>query len=238
MIADRTVVALTLRGLVAGRRGLALALVAALPVLAAVAAGFGEVDPELAWARQVQRLIIPVVVAFIAVVISAGSVSDQRDDGTILYLASTPLPRVRLAGSLIVASWLAAMAIVVPSIVVAAGIALRGAIEVSAVLWPLAGAALAALAYSALGVWAAMVLRHPVVAGVLYILLWEGTFANWTDSAEQLSIAAYARALAVEGVERVNAPEVAVPVAAIALAGVAVAGLVAAGRRLTRTELP
>lgn len=238
MIADRTVVGLTLRGLVAGRRGIALALVAALPVLAAVAASLGEVDPELAWARQVQRLIIPVVVAFIAVVISSGSVSDQRDDGTILYLASTPMPRIRLAGSLIVASWLAAMAIMVPSILLAATIALRGAIDAPAVLWPLTGAALAALAYSALGVWAAMVLRHPVVAGVLYILLWEGTFANWTDSAEQFSVAAYARALAVEGVERVNAPEVSVPLAVVALAAVAGAALVAAGRRLTRTELP
>lgn len=238
MIADRTVVGLTLRGLVAGRRGLALAAVAALPIVAAIAAGLGEVDPELAWARQVQRLTIPVVVAFIAVVISAGSVSDQRDDGTILYLASTPLPRIRLAGSLVVASWLAAMAIMVPSIVIAGAIALRGDISAPAILWPLLGAGLAALAYSALGVWAAMVLRHPVVAGVLYILLWEGTFANWTDSAEQFSIAAYARALAVEGVERVNAPEVAAPIAVLVLAGAAAAALVAAGRRLTRTELP
>ncbi len=54
--------------------------------------------------------------------------------------------------------------------------------------------------------------------GVLYILLWEGSIATFAASADRLSIAAYGRVLAVEGVIDVNAPEISAPVAVIVLA--------------------
>lgn len=238
MIVDRTVVMLTLRGLLVGRRALALALVAALPVIAAIAGGTGDVEPLLAWARQVQGLILPVVVAFISVVISAGALSDLREDGTILYLVSTPLRRVTLAASLTTAAWLAALVIVVPSVLLAGPIALGGDLTLAAIAWPLLAALLASLAYCALGVWAAMLLRHPVVVGALYILLWEGTFATWTDTAEYFSIGAYARAVAVEGVTRVNAPDIRAGVALIVLLAIGAVATAAAARRLARAELP
>ena len=40
---------------------------------------------------MLQRLVIPTITAFIAVVIGASAIGDEREDGTILYLASTPL---------------------------------------------------------------------------------------------------------------------------------------------------
>jgi ABC-2 type transport system permease protein len=235
---DRTVVSLMLRGVLTGRRTVVLAILAVLPVLAAVATTMGEVEPETAWARLVQRLLIPVIVAFVAVVIAAGTVADQRDDGTILYLVATPLRRSTLASCAVLASWVAAMAIIVPSVLLSGVIALGGAVSASQLLWPLAGAALAALAYCAAGVLAAMLVRQPVVVAVLYILLWEGTVATWTPSAEQLSIAAYGRAIAVRGIEPVNAPDVGALAGGIVLIAGTLAATVVAARRLTRTELP
>ena len=83
---------LTLRSLVDGRRILALAGLAVVPVIAAlVFAAAGDIDPRIFWARLVQRLVIPTVTAFVAVVIAAGAIGDDREDGTILYLAATPL---------------------------------------------------------------------------------------------------------------------------------------------------
>ena len=41
-----------------------------------------------------QRLLIPVVTALVALVVGASAIGDEREDGTILYLAATPLPRL------------------------------------------------------------------------------------------------------------------------------------------------
>lgn len=238
MILDRTVLSLMFRGVIAGRRTVVLALVALLPIIAALATTASEVDPETAWARLVQRLIIPVIVAFVCVVIGAGTVADQREDGTILYLAATPLPRIALAACAVVAAWAASLAIVLPSLVVSYAVALRGDLDPGALAWPLLGVLAASLAYCALGALAAMVLRQPVVAAVLYILLWEGTFATWTRSAEYLSVAAYGRAVSVRGIAPVNVPEVGAAMGAVVLLGAALLATVVVARRLTRTELP
>ena len=51
---------LTLRAIIDGKRIVALALLALVPVVAAVVfATAGEIDPRLFWARLVQRLLIP-----------------------------------------------------------------------------------------------------------------------------------------------------------------------------------
>lgn len=233
------VFSLFLRGLVTGRRALALGVIALLPVLAAVAGAIGgDVDPEVFWARVVQRLLIPVVAAFVAMVIGAGALADEREEGTILYIASTPLPRISIVASAVAAAWVASLMIVVPATLVSGVISLRGDITAGAIGWPLVAVVLVCLAYCALGALLAMVLRHPVVAGVLYILLWEGTFATWTDTAERFSVAAYARAVSVEGVMRVAAPDVPALTAVLVLVAVAGAACALASWRLGRAELP
>ena len=101
---------LTLRSLLGGRKAIALGLLAALPIVAAlVFAAAGEIEPVLFWARLVQRLLLPTVTAFVAGVIGASAIGDEREDGTILYLAATPLPRAVLVLSKVLASWTASM---------------------------------------------------------------------------------------------------------------------------------
>lgn len=230
---------LTLRSLVDGKRILALAGLALVPVIAAlVFAGAGDIDPRIFWARLVQRLVIPTVTAFAAVVIAAGAVGDDREDGTILYLASTPLPRLGIVATKVLAAWTAALALLAPSVLVAGLIALGDRATAAMLLWPLAGVALAALAYAAAAALLAMVSRRPVVLGVLYILLWEGSIATFAASADRLSIAAYGRAIAVEGVVDVNAPDASAAASVLILALVAAGSTWLAARRLTRTELP
>jgi ABC-2 type transport system permease protein len=230
---------LTLRSLVAGRRILALAALALVPVVAAgVFASAGEIEPELFWARLLQRLVIPTETAFIAVVIGASALAEEREDGTILYLVATPLPRIALIVSKVAAAWTVAMALLVPSLVASAAIALGGELTADEVVWPLVGVALACLCYCAASAWLAMMVRRPVVLGVLYILLWEGSIATFAASADRFSIAAYGRAIAVEGVIDVNAPDASAVTAVVVLAAVTALAVWAAARRLTRTELP
>jgi ABC-2 type transport system permease protein len=210
-----------------------------VPVIAAtVFAVAGEVDPELFWARLLQRLLIPTITAFIAVVVGASALADEREDGTILYLASTPLSRLTLVLTKIAAAWTTTMALVAPALVLSGLIALGGDADIPQIAWPLAGAALAALCYCAVATWLAMVVRRPVVIGVLYILLWEGSIATFAASADRFSIAAYGRAIAVEGVIDVNAPETSAAAAIAVLVAVTALAAWAAARRMTRTELP
>ena len=230
---------LTLRSLFSGRRVLALALLALVPVVAATAfASAGEIEPDLFWARLLQRLAIPTITAFIAVVIGGSAIGDEREDGTILYLASTPLSRLTLVLSKVAAAWTATMALLAPAVVASGAIALGDEATAAQIAWPLLGVALAALCYCAVASWLAMVVRRPVVIGVLYILLWEGSIATFAASADRFSIAAYGRAIAVEGVIDVNAPETAPAAAAVVLLAVTALATWAAARRMTRTELP
>ena len=100
-----------------GRRILILALLALLPIVAALLyAAAGEVAPEIFWARLVNRLILPTVTAFIAVVIGASAIAEEREDGTILYLVSTPLSRLSLIVTKVLAAWTAALALLMPSV--------------------------------------------------------------------------------------------------------------------------
>ncbi|MGD9694664.1 MAG: ABC transporter permease [Thermoleophilia bacterium] len=231
---------LTLRSLLGGRRALALGVLALIPIVAALvyAAGDATVAREVFWARLLQRLVIPTIAAFVAVVLGSSAIADEREDGTILYLASTPLPRLSLVVTKVLAAWLACMALLVPSTIAAAVICLRDALTAEQIVWPLVGIALCTLCYSAVTCLLAMLVRRPVILGVLYILLWEGSIATFAASADRLSIAAYGRAVAVEGVVVVNAPDVSAGVAiALLLAATALATW-AAARRFGRTELP
>ena len=55
---------------------------------------------------------------------------------------------------------------------------------------------LAAAAYAALSVLLSLSIRHAILAGILYVLLWEGSIASFAASASRLSIAAYAKVIA------------------------------------------
>ena len=122
--------------------------------------------------------------------------------------------------------------------VVAGVIALGDRVSAGRILWPLLGVALSALCYCAVTSWLSMASRRPVVIGALYILLWEGSIATFAASADRFSIAAYGRAIAVEGVIDVNAPDASAATAIIVLAVVTAVAAWAATRRFTRTELP
>jgi ABC-2 type transport system permease protein len=230
---------LTLRSILDGRKALAMVVLALVPVVSAIVfAAAGEIDPRIFWARLLQRLVIPTVTAFIAVVLGAGALADEREDGTILYLASTPLPRRVLVMTKILAAWTVSMALLVPAVVIAGVISLGDRLEASQILWPLLGVGLSALCYCAVSSWLSLATRRPVVVGALYILLWEGSIATFAASADRFSIAAYGRALAVEGVVDVNAPDASALTALLVLAGATAVATWAATRRFSRTELP
>ncbi len=235
------IIRLTLRALTLQRRTLALVVIAAAPVLMALAYSLHGTQNQSArsfYSDVLQSLMVPIVTSLISLVFGVSSFGDEREDGTILYLTATPQPRQGLAAAKIAAAWLAAMCLLVPSVVLSAVLALGSQARAGLVLWPLAGVAIAGLAYCAAAVLLSMYTRRPIVIGILYILLWEGSIATYAASAEKLSIAAYGRALVAQALPQAARPVAGPGTAVVILAiVVAVAGC-ATARALRTVDLP
>jgi ABC-2 type transport system permease protein len=229
------------RALLYQRRTIALALLVLAPVFAALV--FALAAPADAHARDFysnlsQELFVPVVTALVSLIVGVSSVGDEREDGTILYLAATPISRLQIVATKIAAAWTAAMALLAPSLVVTGLLALGGQASLGLIAWPLLGTALASAAYCALSAWLALRVRRPIVVGVLYILLWEGSIATFAASAAKLSISAYGRAFVGRVLPQAAAPVSGTFVAGIVLVAVTMATAWIAARALGRVELP
>ena len=231
---------LTLRALLLQRRTILLGLLAATPVVVAlvyaVAAKAGAHHYRF-YSHLVQELFVPTIAAVVALVIGVSAIGDERDDGTIYYLVATPQSRLGLIATKVAAAWTATLVLLLPSLVVSALLILKGAADAGAILWPTAGVALATLAYCGVAGWLSLRTRRPIVIGVLYILLWEGSIATFAASASKLSIAAYGRALVAERLPEAAAPVVGPAPAVVVLAAVAVITCWLGARALVRVEL-
>lgn len=233
------VVGLALRSLLGGKRAVALALFNLIPVIAVSAGLAGEASNAPLYGRVVGNLVIPVQIALVALALAGAAISDEREDGTILYLTQTPLPRMAIVGAKLLAIWVSAVLLTLPG-------ALAGAIVAAdqggdAVLMTLAATTLASVAYSGLFTWLALRLKRAVITGLLYIVIWEGTIASFADSADRFSVAAYARRLAQEAQPEFaweTAAPTGVGVSVLALLLFAAGGLWFGSRRLDRMELP
>jgi ABC-2 type transport system permease protein len=231
---------LTLRALLLQRRTILLALLAAAPVVVAlvyaVAAKAGAHHVRF-YSHLLQDMFVPTIAALVALVIGVSALGDERDDGTIYYLVATPQSRLGIVATKVAAAWTATLLLLVPSLVISALLILQGAADVGSVGWPLAGVALATLAYCGVAGWLSLRTRRPIVIGVLYILLWEGSIATFAASASKLSIAAYGRALVAERLPQAAAPVVGPGPAVVILAAVAAFTCWLGARALVRVEL-
>lgn len=237
-----TVFGIAFAGLLRSKRTLALGLLPLLGVVVAVGIAAAAEDPGVDdYAGYVGGLLLPVITAFVSLVLGASALTEQREDRTILYLAQTPLPRVRIAAETWLAAWLASSIVISPAALAGVVLGVRVDVPARALAGLVAGAVLAAGAYTALAVLLGLLTRRAVIVGMLYVLLWEGSVASVASSADRISIAAYGRRVAAVGIEGAMdpaPPDVAALVAVLVLVLAAAVGIGLAGRRLGRMELP
>jgi ABC-2 type transport system permease protein len=232
---------LTLRALLVQKRTLMLALVALAPVVTALIFALARGPQDSVrdfYSAIVQQLFVPTVASLIALVFGVSAFGDEREDGTILYLVATPQPRVELVIAKVAAAWTATLALVVPSLVLSGVLALGGQAGVRLIGWPLLGVMLSTLAYCAASAWLSLMTRRPVVIGVIYILLWEGSIATFAASAAKLSISAYGRAFVAHALPQAATPVAGTVASTVVLAIVVAVAIMAATRRLVTAELP
>ena len=196
-------------------------------------------NAELRYARLVGQLLLPFVIALVALALASASIADERDDSTIIYLTQTPVPRMAILSAKLLATWIATLAVVSPG--VAAAFVVDQNAGGGGVIWLVLSVLLTTLAYSAAFSWLSLRMKRAVLTGIAYIVFWEGSIASFAPSADRLSISAYGRVIAKQGrtdVSWTNAPAVAWGTAAIVLLLVSAAALWLGTRRLERMELP
>jgi ABC-2 type transport system permease protein len=232
---------LTVRALLVQKRTLMLALIALAPVLTSLIFALARdagADRHDFYSTIVQQLFVPTVAALVALVFGVSAFGDEREDGTILYLVATPQPRVELVVAKVAAAWTATLVLLVPSLVLSGLLALGGEASARLIAWPLLGVILSGLAYCAVSSWLSLMTRRPVVIGIMYILLWEGSIATFAASAAKLSISAYGRAFVAHALPQAAKPVAGTVASAVILAAVAAIAVAAATRRLVTAELP
>ncbi|MBQ1051502.1 ABC transporter permease [Micromonospora sp. C51] len=187
-----TVSWITMRGLFGRRRFLLLLPLPVLLVgLAVLSRALGVTPAD--WGPPVLvGLGLAVVLPVVALIVGTGVLGAEIDDGTVVHVLTTPLPRWQIVlPKLAVAAGATAVTVAVP--LFAAGL-LADSVRLGAAL--AVAASVGALAYTALFVAASLLTRRPVLLGLVYVLIWEGLLSNVVTGTRVLSIQHYVIALA------------------------------------------
>ncbi|TDD67280.1 ABC transporter permease [Jiangella aurantiaca] len=226
-----TVVRLTYRALLGGRRAWLLLLMSvlllAMAVLLRVTVG---VDHQVT-ADFLGAVAVAALVPLFGLIVGTGVIGPEIDDGSIVYLLSKPISRPRIILSkLVVAAAGTVLFAAVPTFV--AGLVMSGTADRIALGFGVA-ALVASLAYSAIFLLLAVVTRHAVVFGLAYALIWEGLLGSFVPGARTLSVQQWSLSLTEAITTRdLVSSDVRLAVAGVLLAVVIVGATWYAGQRL------
>lgn len=224
--------------LVAGVSGLLL-----LPVVfALVFASRGSLsgDPAVFLVQRYDTLVCALATPLIALLLGTSAFSAETEDGTLLYLVTTTTPRWWIAGVRV------AYASLLTGVLSAAAVWLTGAIAAanSDPEQVTSGFAVAVLfggiAYAALFTALALLTRRALVAGLVYVLFWEGVLTTTFPALHYLSVRQWMLAVASAISESTDSRLLAVPSLTAALIGAALLVVLAVyvgGRRLQRPRM-
>jgi ABC-2 type transport system permease protein len=224
-----TIAWITARGLFGRRRFL---LLFPLPVLLIGLVGIGRSTGTSAsdWGSEVLvGLGLAVMVPIVALVVGAGVLGSEIEDGTAVHILTKPLPRREIIlAKLVVAAGITAVSTAIPMFVAGA---LTDSVRLGAGL--AVGTALGAVTYSAIFLALSLLSRRPVLIGLAYIMIWEGLLTNLLSGTRVLSVQQYTISVAdsIAGTDLLTG-RVSVPVAVVMAAILTVASTVVAIDRL------
>lgn len=228
-----TISRLALQALVGQRRGLVLLALPLLLVALATAVRMitGEpVDGQTILIEIGLGIVVPVV----ALLAANGVLGPEIDDGSVVYLLSTPVSRYVVA----ISKWATAAGV---SVVLSAGgltaAALAGGLDADWVLGSAVAGGIGAVLYAALFTAFSAATRHGMIAGLVYVLIIEGAMASLLTGLRYLSVQSITQRLAEAVSELDLAPEMGLGYAVLAALVLLVAGVGAAGWRLQRFQL-
>lgn len=194
----RSIVGVTVRGVLGRRRSLLIVLLATVPVIIAliVRLSGGTSDAVGLTADLLDALIVRTILPLVALILGTAVLGSELEDGTAVFLLVKPIERWRIvAAKLAVAAGmtvgLVALVTLVTGLIVVAG---RGGEEI-VVAFTIA-VAIGGVLYSALFVALSVVTGRALILGLAYILIWEGLLAGLLEGTQVLSIRQYTLAIA------------------------------------------
>jgi len=232
---------ITLRALLFRRRSLALlAAIASVLFFTTLAIVRGDVAPD-SQAIIAGRLLLSTIAPLIAIVLAATAIGDERESGTIVYLATAPSSRFAIAAEKTLAATLAALILLVPAFIAILVLSSHLGVGLANGLRGVVATALVVAANTAIFTAVGLLMRRALVAGIIYVLVWEGAIATVAPSAARLSVTAWGRAISdggIVGLSRDLVPTQAPESGIAVLVAITVVAVIAAGWRLNRMDLP
>jgi ABC-2 type transport system permease protein len=195
----RIVTMLTLRQLLGRSRTMLMGVAAALPVILALVYRLGsqDADPQEWVARVIlEGLIVTTLLPLVALVFGTAALGAEIDDGTAIYLLSKPVPRSRIIAGKLLAAWIATAGLVVVSALGAGAIGLAGGPGDGLLLGFALALALGSLVYCAFFVLLSVATSRALIAGLVYVFIWEGLVNGLFAGTRLLSVRHYTLAVA------------------------------------------
>jgi ABC-2 type transport system permease protein len=150
-------------------------------------------DPS--WPTQILGVFgFAVVLPLTALIIGTSVLGAEIDDGSIVQLLATPVPRwVVIASKYVVATVLTMIFVAIPELV-AGLIATGGATKLAFGLF--VGALAGSVMYNAVFVMLSVLTTRAIAFGLLYVLIWESLLTNFVSGAKLLSVGHYSLGIA------------------------------------------
>jgi ABC-2 type transport system permease protein len=192
-LVNRVIVSLTLRATMGRRRALLFAapgiILIAVSALLTATATSGSWQPEF-----LGDFGFTVVLPLVSLIIGTSVLGAEIDDGSVVHLLATPVPRVQV----VVSKFLVAVALTiafgaVPEYLAAAiGKGPGSSLAIGLGI----GALVASVIYNALFVMLSALTTRAIAIGLLYLLVWEGLLANLVPGVGLLSVGQYSLGVA------------------------------------------
>ena len=235
-IFNGTVAMITLRAALGRKRALLFAVPPLILIGLATVLRFSHpADP--AWpARVLGDFGFSVVLPLTALIIGTSVLGAEIDDGTIVHLLATPVPRRTIIMTKFLIATVTTMVFAAIPELIAGLIATRGATHLAVGLF--AGALAGSVIYNAVFVSLSAATARALAVGLFYVVLWEGALANFVGGARILSVGHYALAMANSVAhDPALTPGVSLITACAAGGAVTVAALAVAVRKLASFSL-
>ncbi|HEX5370365.1 MAG TPA: ABC transporter permease [Dehalococcoidia bacterium] len=185
--------ALTLRQLLFRKTTLMLAGLASLPVLVALVFRLSDSteDPNHWTARALYLgLMMSVVLPLTALLYGTSVLGDELEDGTAVYLLTKPVARWQILAPKVIAAWIVTSILVVVSTLISGLISIQSG-DTDIVFGACIAVVIGALAYCAVFAFVSLISNHALIAGLVYIFLWEGALSGLFEGLRYLSIRHY-----------------------------------------------
>jgi ABC-2 type transport system permease protein len=193
-VQGRTVASVTLRATVGRKRALLFAIPPVILILVTVLLKAAHSN-DSSWPAQVLGIFgFSVVLPLTALIIGTSVLGAEVDDGSIVQLLATPVPRsVVIASKYAVAAALTAAFVAVPELL-GGLIATGGFTKLTIGLF--VGALAGSVMYNAIFVMLSVLTTRAIAFGLLYVLIWESLLGNLVSGAKFLSIGQYSLGIA------------------------------------------